>query len=101
VIPDNLRVPLVSDPRVLEALKLSSEKIAMLNRVPKEWVSGDLICHYPPKLLLEIQQIGARIGMLLAAASSETQKIRSPQKIGRNSSCPCGSGNKYKRCCGK
>lgn len=22
------------------------------------------------------------------------------QKIGRNSPCPCGSGNKYKRCCG-
>lgn len=22
-------------------------------------------------------------------------------KIGRNSPCPCGSGKKYKRCCGK
>lgn len=22
------------------------------------------------------------------------------QKIGRNTSCPCGSGKKYKRCCG-
>jgi hypothetical protein len=33
VIPDNVRVPLVSDPRVTEALKLSSEKIALRNRV--------------------------------------------------------------------
>ena len=23
------------------------------------------------------------------------------QKIGRNSPCPCGSGKKYKHCCGK
>lgn len=23
------------------------------------------------------------------------------EKIGRNAPCPCGSGNKYKRCCGK
>ena len=22
-------------------------------------------------------------------------------KIGRNQLCPCGSNNKYKRCCGK
>jgi uncharacterized protein YecA (UPF0149 family) len=22
-------------------------------------------------------------------------------KIGRNQLCPCGSGKKYKRCCGK
>jgi SEC-C motif len=25
---------------------------------------------------------------------------RSPPKIGRNEACPCGSGRKYKRCCG-
>ncbi len=24
-----------------------------------------------------------------------------PQKIGRNDPCPCGSGKKYKKCCGK
>jgi hypothetical protein len=24
-----------------------------------------------------------------------------PNKVGRNEPCPCGSGNKYKRCCGR
>lgn len=24
-----------------------------------------------------------------------------PEKIGRNDPCPCGSGKKYKKCCGK
>jgi preprotein translocase subunit SecA len=26
---------------------------------------------------------------------------RSPDKVGRNSPCPCGSGQKYKKCCGR
>ena len=28
------------------------------------------------------------------------QVIRSAPKVGRNAPCPCGSGKKYKRCCG-
>jgi len=25
---------------------------------------------------------------------------RSHEKVGRNDACPCGSGKKYKKCCG-
>jgi uncharacterized protein len=25
---------------------------------------------------------------------------RNPSKVGRNDPCPCGSGKKYKKCCG-
>jgi len=28
------------------------------------------------------------------------QPIRAEQKVGRNEPCPCGSGKKYKKCCG-
>ena len=31
----------------------------------------------------------------------ETPKVREEPKIGRNDPCPCGSGKKYKKCCGK
>ena len=27
--------------------------------------------------------------------------IVKPKKVGRNDPCPCGSGKKYKKCCGK
>ena len=27
--------------------------------------------------------------------------IRKDKKIGRNDPCPCGSGKKYKKCCGR
>ncbi|MBQ7822482.1 MAG: SEC-C domain-containing protein, partial [Clostridia bacterium] len=26
--------------------------------------------------------------------------VRSAAKVGRNDPCPCGSGKKYKKCCG-
>ena len=34
-------------------------------------------------------------------ADSESMPSRAGRKIGRNSPCPCGSGKKYKQCCGK
>ena len=30
-----------------------------------------------------------------------TTVVREGRKIGRNEPCPCGSGKKYKQCCGK
>ena len=32
---------------------------------------------------------------------SKAKPVRSGPKVGRNDSCPCGSGKKYKQCCGK
>jgi preprotein translocase subunit SecA len=34
-------------------------------------------------------------------AISKSKPIRSGPKVGRNDDCPCGSGKKYKNCCGK
>jgi SEC-C motif domain protein len=31
----------------------------------------------------------------------ETPTVREEPKIGRNDPCPCGSGKKYKKCCGR
>lgn len=31
----------------------------------------------------------------------ESPTVREEPKIGRNDPCPCGSGKKYKKCCGK
>ena len=32
---------------------------------------------------------------------SKPQPAKRAAKIGRNQPCPCGSGKKYKRCCGR
>ena len=44
--------------------------------------------------LLRHQQPAALIMEMLAREES------GPQKVGRNDPCPCGSGKKYKKCCG-
>ncbi|XJZ27756.1 SEC-C metal-binding domain-containing protein [Bacillota bacterium Lsc_1132] len=33
--------------------------------------------------------------------TKKVQPIRTEPKVGRNDPCPCGSGKKYKKCCGK
>lgn len=33
--------------------------------------------------------------------SDKKQPVRKGKKVGRNDPCPCGSGKKYKQCCGK
>jgi len=33
--------------------------------------------------------------------SEKKQPVRKAKKPGRNDPCPCGSGKKYKHCCGK
>lgn len=36
-----------------------------------------------------------------AAAAEKIKPVRTGPKVGRNDPCPCGSGKKYKQCCGK
>jgi preprotein translocase subunit SecA len=36
-----------------------------------------------------------------AAAVESAKPVRTGPKVGRNDPCPCGSGKKYKQCCGK
>ena len=34
-------------------------------------------------------------------ARAKAKPVRTGPKVGRNDPCPCGSGKKYKQCCGK
>jgi preprotein translocase subunit SecA len=34
------------------------------------------------------------------SSDSKKQPVKKEPKIGRNAPCPCGSGKKYKKCCG-
>ncbi|MDQ2069497.1 preprotein translocase subunit SecA [Natronospira bacteriovora] len=48
---------------------------------------------------------GGGAGGVAAAAGGQPGKpqqvVRDQPKVGRNEACPCGSGKKYKHCCGK
>ncbi len=36
-----------------------------------------------------------------AAGNEQKQPVKKAEKVGRNDPCPCGSGKKYKKCCGQ
>ena len=42
-----------------------------------------------------------RISKIMLEGKGQGRYIRTGKKIGRNEKCPCGSGLKYKKCCGK
>jgi len=56
-------------------------------------------------LKAEIRQNLAPKEVAKPAKTNDTKDMKAPskktEKIGRNSLCPCGSGKKYKQCCGK
>ena len=59
----------------------------------------------PPGLEL-VQEPGAVPGGIPEALPEQEVPVqityrREEPKIGRNDPCPCGSGKKYKNCCGK
>ena len=66
-----------------------------------------------PRRFVETHREGLSFGAMAAAqqqaarqsvnagAVSPVQVIRSAPKVGRNDPCTCGSGKKYKNCCGK
>ena len=62
--------------------------------------------HYSRKQKRELSNLstnrpaGGSTG-LLAAGGDTVQAPRRVEKVGRNDECPCGSGKKYKKCCGK
>ena len=44
---------------------------------------------------------GSDIVSEAAAAMEKARPVRAGPKVGRNDPCPCGSGKKYKHCCGR
>ena len=45
-------------------------------------------------------QVAKPTGEGLAGENQPKKTVRKAEKIGRNDPCPCGSGKKYKKCCG-
>lgn len=52
-----------------------------------------------PDLVLSLHAYSISLDDEQDAPDAEAPYVRSTPKIGRNDPCPCGSGEKYKRCC--
>jgi uncharacterized protein len=61
---------------------------------------ADTIRSLFPDALSCYAKIGRTIGAVTAEVQAEAEAARRAPKVGRNAPCPCGSGRKYKKCCG-
>ena len=46
-------------------------------------------------------KVQRQVSMAARASGRQTPVQRKEPKVGRNAPCPCGSGKKYKKCCGR
>lgn len=53
-----------------------------------------------PDALAEYAHFGRSIQQAISEAEAKKAAVPRRPKVGRNDPCPCGSGRKYKKCCG-
>jgi len=49
---------------------------------------------------IEAEEEAIRKAQEQRAKNPEQFQLKATEKVGRNDPCPCGSGKKYKKCCG-
>lgn len=84
-----------------EFVELLTEKIVELQNNTRQW---GLKGHTPTELSQEeekhLKPLPAE-PFAVKQAESRVIDLKTSKKIGRNDPCPCGSGKKFKRCCGR
>ena len=64
-------------------------KLNLITNLNYQHSEADTVVEKPPAVLPDTQ------------ADDQGTVRRVTPKVGRNEDCPCGSGKKYKHCCGK
>ena len=60
-----------------------------------------VIAVQPQDVVPQRKQIVDVETMKVQSSDSSQKTAKHTQKVGRNKDCPCGSGKKYKKCCGR
>lgn len=93
---DNIRRPLSTDPLISEFIRLSEE----IFEYEERHFPGDRIDPQLPAFT-GLQVLKEQLAMTYLQLMPQVQPVPDTSKPGRNSPCPCGSGKKFKKCCGK
>lgn len=90
-------------PKFVDRLNELYEKQMTLNEYLEEYKVDYLKnkIYSPTSVLYSSKAFGDLMGFIPSEAEVRAKEIQSTQgTIGRNEPCPCGSGKKYKKCCG-
>lgn len=78
---------------------LKVQKVVSRPDIPQEAQTNEGVI----KQVKKLGQVSDSSASMEAGLKKETaqQSVTKAQSVGRNDPCPCGSGKKYKKCCGK
>jgi preprotein translocase subunit SecA len=93
-------VNLIFKVQTLEGKRIRGVFLSVPQSISAPELSTDFASRMPQK---EIPDAGQVLPESNLPAREKPQPFRTPPgtKVGRNDPCPCGSGKKYKKCCGK
>ena len=97
----NQRYPVEAVEEAAEAAEAAEAEKTEETAAEKEEPSDEDIRKAAGKFM-EREQVAKPTSTNMDSTSSSINKtVRGVKKIGRNDPCPCGSGKKYKKCCGR
>ena len=74
---------------------------AMVNGIKEEVVRRLFVVRVKKDQALERKSVSKTNVNNVGGEPVKKQPVKKGSKVGRNDPCPCGSGKKYKHCCGK
>ena len=90
-----------SDDQALRAAWIAlASYLALARDTPPEALANEVADTIAPDMIPYLVETVYRRQQGLDAVSSPPRPIFSHVKLGRNDPCPCGSGMKFKKCCG-
>ncbi len=76
-------------------------RIVAVEQVPAERQKSRNLIYKKPEQEVGLKDEAAALGKASQSSQQHQPFEREGEKIGRNDPCPCGSGKKYKKCCGR
>ena len=87
--------------KMMSALNMDIVQLLLKAHLPTAQEDGGSVQEAPAKRVQPRRQQHLQTGRSEVQANRTSERTRNETKIGRNAPCPCGSGKKYKHCCGK
>lgn len=77
------------------------KSVSLGPNIPKSLADGTMDAEDLRQSILTMEFPDDRLKPLMLRTLEKTETVVKAPKIGRNDPCPCGSGKKYKKCCGR
>ncbi len=77
-----------------KARYILNEKVRILHEISRFTRENDQWVYINGDIIESSSTVNQKVGRIESSSTAN-------QKVGRNAPCPCGSGKKFKKCCGK